>query len=120
MLELKLSKFNGQLKLKPETEDDHQIINDLSSDLCFRKNGNDKQATGRQNPKETEAHLECLVLKTKSEENKWLYLSLRFGALVIDAFARGPPMIVKIHEYTHRAWIEQIKGEISPLCSWIE
>ena len=118
MLELKLSKFNRQFKLKPETEDDHQIINDLSSALCFRKNGNDKQATGRQNPKETEAHLECLVLKTKSEENKWL--SLRFGALVIDAFARGPPMIVKIHEYMLKARIEQIKGEISPLCSWIE
>ena len=53
----------------------------------------------RQNSKETSAHLEAMVLRTKLEANKWLHLNPRKAALGADAFERGPAVIMNIHAY---------------------
>ena len=53
----------------------------------------------RNNSKETRAHLEALVLRTKPEANQWLHLTPRIAALGADAFEQGPVMIKKNHAY---------------------
>ena len=53
----------------------------------------------RKNSKETRAHLEAMVLRTKPEANHWLHLIPRVAALGADAFEQGPVMIRKIHAY---------------------
>ena len=53
----------------------------------------------RKNSKETRAHLEAMVLRTKPEVNKWLHLTPRIAALGADALERFPVMIRKIHAY---------------------
>ena len=40
----------------------------------------------RQNAKETKAHLEATVLRTKQGANKWLHLTTRVAALGMDTF----------------------------------
>ena len=49
--------------------------------------------------KETRAHLEAMVLRTKPEANQWLHLTPRIAALGADAFKQGHVMIKKIHAY---------------------
>ena len=97
VLGLELSKFSRQLKLKPGFDDDHRVIVAMSNDLWFR--GMEKEGERRKNSKETRAHLEAMVLRTKPEDNKWLHLTPRIAALGADAFKRGPVMIRKIHAY---------------------
>ena len=53
----------------------------------------------RKNSKETRAHFEAMVLRTKPEANQWLHLTPRVAALGADAFEQGPVMIRKIHAY---------------------
>ena len=53
----------------------------------------------RKSSKETRAHLEAMVLRTKPEAKQWLHLSPRVAALGADAFEQGPIMIKKIHAY---------------------
>ena len=55
-----------------------------------------KEGEKRQNAKQTKAHLETMVLRKKSEANKWLHLTPRIAALGMDAFERSPAMITKI------------------------
>ena len=56
-----------------------------------------EEGEGRKNSKETRAHLEAMVLRTKPEANQWLDLTLRVAALGADAFEQGPVLIRKIH-----------------------
>ena len=58
-----------------------------------------KEGERRNNSKETRAHLEAIVLRTKAEANQWLHLTPRIAALGMDAFEQGPVMIKKIHAY---------------------
>ena len=53
----------------------------------------------RENSKETRAHLEAMVLRTKPDANQWLHLTPRIAALGVEAFERGPVMIRNIHAY---------------------
>ena len=53
----------------------------------------------RKNSKDTRAHLEAMVLRTKPEANQWLHLTPRVAALGADAFEQGPVMIRKIYAY---------------------
>ena len=53
----------------------------------------------RKNSKETRAHLEAMVLRTKPDANNWLHLTPRIAAMGADAFERGPVMIRIIHAY---------------------
>ena len=98
VLALEQSIFHRQPKSKPGIIDDHRVIVAISNGLWFRswrlKNGEK-----RENSKETKAHLEAMVLRTKPEANKWLHLTPRIAALGTDAFERGPAMITKIHAY---------------------
>ena len=91
--------FSRQLKLKPGNDDDHRVIVAMSNDLWFR--GIEKKEEGEEskNSKETRAHLEAMVLRTKPEANKWLHLTPRIAALGEDVFEPGPVMIRKIHAY---------------------
>ena len=50
---------------------------------------NEEEKPKRQNANETKAQL-------------WLHFTLRIAALGMDAFKRGPPMIIKIHAYLDR------------------
>ena len=99
VLELELSNFSRQLKLKPGIDDDHRVIVAMSNDLWFRgmkvKEGRER----REKSKETRAHLEAMVLRAKAKANQWLHLTPRIAALGADAFERGPVMIRKIHAY---------------------
>ena len=98
-----LSNFSRQLKMKPEVDDGHQKIVEMSNDLWFsRVELDEEEKPKRQCAKETKAHFEAMVLQTKPEAKKWLHLNPRIAALGIDAFERGPPMIVKIHAYLVR------------------
>ena len=99
VLGLKLSNFSRQLKLKPGIDDDHRVIVAMSNNLWFRGMEVKEEGERRKNFKQTRAHLEVMVLRTKPEANKWLHLTPRRAALGADAFARGPVMIRKIYAY---------------------
>ena len=72
-----LSNFSRKLKLKPGIDDDYRVIVGMSYDLWFRGMEIDEEGEKRQNAKETKAHLEAMVLRTKPEANKWLHLTPR-------------------------------------------
>ena len=99
VLGLELSNFSRQLKLMPGIEDDHRVIVAMSNDLWFRGMEIKEEGERRNNSRETRAHLEAKVLRTKPEANQWLHLTPRIAALGADAFDRGPVMIRKIHAY---------------------
>ena len=63
------------------------------------RNGIKEEAERRKNSKDTRAHLEAMVLRTKPEANQWLHLTPRVAALGADAFEQGAVMIRKIHAY---------------------
>ena len=81
VLGLELSNFSRQLKLKPGIDDDHRVIVAMSNDLWFRGMERKEEGGRRKNSKETRAHLEAMVLRTKSEANRWLHLTPRIAAL---------------------------------------
>ena len=99
LLGMELSNFSRQLKLKPGIYDDHRVIGAMLNDLWFRGMEVKEEGERRKNSKETRAHLEAMVLRTKPETNQWLHLTPRVAALGADAFERGPVMIRKIHAY---------------------
>ena len=99
VLELQLSNFSRQLKLKPGTHEYHRVIVRMSNDLLFRGMEIKEEREKRQNAKETKSHLEAMFLRTKPEANKGLHLIPRVAALGTDAFERGPAMITKVHAY---------------------
>ena len=99
VLELELSNFSRQLKLKPGIDDDHRVIIAMSNDLWFRGMEIKEEGERRRSSKETRAHLEAMVLRTKPDANQWLHLTSRVAALGADAFERDPVMIRKIHAY---------------------
>ena len=99
ILGFELSNFSRRLKLKPRIDDDHRVIVAGSNDLWFRGMEKKEEGERRKNSKETRAHLEAIVLRTKPEAMKWLHLTPRIAALGADAFERGPLMISKIHAY---------------------
>ena len=86
VLVLELSNFSRQLKLKPGIDDDHRVIVAMSNDLWFRGMEVKEERERMKNSKETRAHLQAMVLRTKPEANKWLHLSPRIAALGADAF----------------------------------
>ena len=86
MLGLELSNFSRQLKLKPGTDDDHQVIVRMSNVLWFRGMEIKEEGEKRQNSKEMKAHLEAMILRTKPEASKWLLLTPQIAALGMDAF----------------------------------
>ena len=94
VLELELSNFSRQLKLKPGT-----VIVRMSNDLLFRGMEIKEEREKRQHAKETKSHLEAMFLRTNPEANKGLHLIPRVAALGTDAFERGPAMITKVHAY---------------------
>ena len=65
VLGLELSNFSRQLKLKPGIDDDYQVIVAMSNDLWFRGTEIKEKGGRRKNFKETRAHLEAIVLRTK-------------------------------------------------------
>ena len=67
VLGLELSNFSRQLKLKPGIDNDHRVIVALSNDLWFRGMEVKEEGEIRKNSKETIAHLEAMVLRTKPE-----------------------------------------------------
>ena len=99
MLGLELSNFSQQLKLKPGIDDDHRVIVAMSNNLWFRGMDIKEEGERGKNSKDTRAHLEAMVLRTKPEANQWLHLPPRVAALGADAFEQGPVMIRKIHAY---------------------
>ena len=99
VLGLELSNYSRQLMLKPGIDDDHRVIVALSNGLCFRGMDIKEEGERRKNSKDTRAHLEATVLRTKPEANQWLHLNPRVAALVADDFEQGPVMLRKIHAY---------------------
>ena len=97
VLGLELSNFSRQLKLKPGLDDDYRVIVAMSNDLWFRGMDIKEEGERRKIFKDTRAHLEAMVLRTKPEANQWLHLTPRVAALGADAFEQGPVMIRKIH-----------------------
>ena len=99
VLGLELSNFSQQLKLKPRIDDDHRVVTAMSNDSWFPAMEVTGEKARRKNSKETRAHLEAMVLRTKPEANQWLHLNPRVAALGADAFEQGVIMIKKIHAY---------------------
>ena len=103
VLGFELSNFSRKLMMKPGIEDDYQKRFRISNDLWFGGMQIDEEEKPRwQNAKETKAHLEAMVFRTKPEANKWLHLTTSIAPLGMDAFERGPTMITKIHAYLVR------------------
>ena len=75
VLGLELSKFSRQLKLKPEINDDHKVIVDMSNDLWFRNDEINEETFTRRNVKQTVAQLEAFTLRKKPQAYKWLHLT---------------------------------------------
>ena len=99
VLDLELSNFSRQLKLKPGIDDDHLVIVAITNDLWFRGLDIKEEGERRKNSKDTRAHLEAMVLRTKPEANQWLHLTPRVAGLGADAFEQGPVIIRKIYVY---------------------
>ena len=99
VLGLELSNFSRKLKLKPGIYDDHRVIVAMSNNLWFRGMEIKEEGGRRKNSKETRAHLEAMVLRTKPEANQWLHLTPPEAVLGANAFEQGPVMIRKIHAY---------------------
>ena len=89
VLGLKLSNISRQLKLKPGIDDDHRVIVAMLNDLWFRGMDIKEEGERRKNSKETRAHLEAMVLRTKPEANRWLHLTPRVAVLGADAFEQA-------------------------------
>ena len=62
------------------------MIVGMSNDLWFKETEIKEEGEKKQNAKETKAHLEAMVLRTKPGSNKWLHLTPRITALGTDAF----------------------------------
>ena len=75
VLGLELSNFSRQFKLKPGIDDDHRVIVAMPNELWFRGMEVQEEGERRKNSKETRAHLEAMVLRTKPEANKWPHLT---------------------------------------------
>ena len=71
----------------------------IFNDLWFRGMEIKEEGERKKNPKETKAHLEAMVLRSKPEASKWLHLTPRIAAVGTDAFERASAMITKIHAY---------------------
>ena len=99
VLGLEMSNFSRQLKMKPGIDDDHRVSVAMSNNLWFRGMDIKEEGERRNNSKDTRAHLEAMVVRTKPEANQWLYLTPRVAALGADAFEQGPVMIRKTHAY---------------------
>ena len=99
VLGLEVSNSSRQLKMKPGIDEDHRVIVAMSNNLWFRGMDIKEEGERRNNSKDTRAHLEAMVLRTKPEANQWLHLTPRVAALGADAFEQGPVMIRKIHAY---------------------
>ena len=57
--------------MKPEIDDDHQVLVGMSNDLWFRGMEIDEEEKPKsQNAKETKAQLEAMVLRKKPVANK--------------------------------------------------
>ena len=67
VLGLELSNFSRQLKLIPGIDDDHRVVVAMSYDLWFRGMEVKEEGERRKNSKETRAHLEAMVLRTKTK-----------------------------------------------------
>ena len=98
-LGLELSNFSRQLKLKPVIDDDHRVIVAMSNNVWFRGMDIKEEGERRNNSKDTRAHLEAMVFRTKPEANQWLHLTPRVAALGADDFEQVPMMIRKIPAY---------------------
>ena len=83
VLGLELSNFSRQLKLKPGIDDDHRVIVAMSNDLWFRGMYIKEEGERRNNSKDTRAHLEAMVLRTKPEAIQCLHLRRRDDSPVI-------------------------------------
>ena len=75
VLGLELSKFSREVKMKPEINDDHKVIVDMSNDLWFRNDEINEETFTRRNVKQTVAQLEAFTLRTKPQAYKWLHLT---------------------------------------------
>ena len=99
VLGLQLSIFSRQFKMKSGINDNHRVIVRMPKEMWFRGMENKEVGEKRQSAKETKAHLEAMLLRTKPEPSKWLYFTPRKAALGMDTFKRGPAMITKSHSY---------------------
>ena len=97
VLGLELSNFSRQLKLKPGIDDDHRVIVAMLNDLWFRGMDIKEEGERRKDFKETRAHFEAMVLRTKPEANRWIHLTPRVAVLGADTFEQGPVTIRKIN-----------------------
>ena len=70
VLGLELSNFSRQLKFKLGIDDDHRVVVAMSNELWFRGMEAKEGRERRENSKETRAHLEAMVLRTKPEANQ--------------------------------------------------
>ena len=66
VLGLELSKFSREVKMKPEINDDHKVIVDMSNDLWFRNDEINEETFTRRNVKQTVAQLEAFTLRKKT------------------------------------------------------
>ena len=69
VLGLELSNCSRQLMLNPGIDEDHRVIVAMSNKLWFRGMDVKEEGERRKNSKETRAHLEAMVLRTKPEAN---------------------------------------------------
>ena len=128
VLGLELSNFSRHLNLKPGINDDHRVIVAMSNDLWFQGMDILEEGERRNNSKDTRAHLEAMVLRTKPEANQWLHLTPRVTALGADAFEQCPVIKEvnlaenakkKTAEFVNRVrqvtletfWTQKVKGE---------
>ena len=102
ILGLELSNFAGLLKLRPGVDDDHLLVQQVADDLWFRQMDHAENEQGRmirKNMTSAEEDLMAMALRTKPQNNVWLYLSPRLCTLGEDAFEHAPAIIKEIHVY---------------------
>ena len=102
ILGLELSNFARLLKLRPGIDDDHLLVQQVADDLWFRQMDHAENEQGRmirKNMTSAEEDLMVMALRTKPQNNVWLYLSPRLCTLGEDAFEHAPAIIKEIHVY---------------------
>ena len=101
LLELELSIFSSQLKIKSMIDDNYQINFDWSKDFWFRKKGTQGMKTECQRGG---ISYRSSFLRKKPKAKNWQHLIPQDAALGIDISARGPPMMSRFMATSSKRW----------------
>ena len=95
-LGLELSSFGRLLKTRPGVSEEHELVQRLASNLCYKLTNYTRVERGslaRRNATSKEENLRAMALRTKPHTNPLVYLSTRLSTMGQDAFDDAPVVV---------------------------